>query len=198
LLFGRDRQENTFDESGERGTRCELQRSGNASLVPFRLKTKHNPNQIPVGNRAPVMTAIADRFIHLGETLWFMADVMDPDIPPRTLSFSFDGTLPMFATLTLAGAFSWTPAASQAPSTNAITWRVTDNGDPPLSDSQTFTVVVAGQPIVAGLNLHNMENWIGAQLRTWDGRLASADCPVRRLRWSMAGNPFSIFLPGSF
>ena len=40
------------------------------------------------------------------------------------------------------GDFSWTPSASQAPSTNVITVRVTDDGPGNLSATQTATIVV--------------------------------------------------------
>src|SRR5262249_17957742 len=41
-----------------------------------------------------------------------------------------------------SGAFTWTPSQSQVPSTNTITVRVTDNGSPPLSATQSFIAVV--------------------------------------------------------
>src|SRR6185369_9557928 len=40
------------------------------------------------------------------------------------------------------GALTWTPAETQGPSTNTISVRVTDNGNPALSDTKSFTVVV--------------------------------------------------------
>ena len=39
-----------------------------------------------------------------------------------------------------------TPAPGQIPSTNTVTVRVTDNGIPPLSDSETITIVVIAPP----------------------------------------------------
>jgi hypothetical protein len=41
------------------------------------------------------------------------------------------------------GVFTWTPTEAQGPSTNLITVLVTDNGSPPSSDVQSFTVVVS-------------------------------------------------------
>src|SRR5262249_6658014 len=49
------------------------------------------------------------------------------------------------------GLFKWTPTAQQAPSTNAVTIQVTDNGTPPLSASRSFTVVVANPPRLGGI-----------------------------------------------
>jgi hypothetical protein len=45
-----------------------------------------------------------------------------------------------------SGLFAWTPTQTQAPSTNAITVRVTDSGAPPLSASRSFTVTVRTPP----------------------------------------------------
>jgi hypothetical protein len=48
--------------------------------------------------------------------------------------------------------FTWTPATNQAPSTNNITVRVTDNGAPPASSTRSFTVYVLLPPHV-GISL---------------------------------------------
>jgi hypothetical protein len=45
-----------------------------------------------------------------------------------------------------SGLFTWTPNAAQAPSTNSISVRVTDNGVPPLSATRAFIVTVRLPP----------------------------------------------------
>ena len=57
----------------------------------------------------------------------------DADLPANTLSFSLDAGAPAGATITPAGAFSWTPTEAQGPGVYSITVRVTDNGTPPLA-----------------------------------------------------------------
>src|SRR5439155_3828 len=43
---------------------------------------------------------------------------------------------------TNTGVITWTPTEAQGPSTNTITVKVTDNGTPALSATNSFTVVV--------------------------------------------------------
>lgn len=104
-------------------------------------------NQLGTGdNTAPTLEPIADRTIRLGQTVSFTASASDVDAPAQSLTFDLVGGFPTGASLTGAGQFTWTPGDAQAPSTNAITVRVTDNGLPPLSASRTFTVVVLLPP----------------------------------------------------
>ncbi len=93
-------------------------------------------------NSAPVLAAIGNQAIALGQTVAFTASATDADQPPQTLTFCLGSGAPAGATITSGGQFSWTPTGAQAPSTNTITVIVTDNGTPPLSASQGFTVVV--------------------------------------------------------
>jgi hypothetical protein len=60
---------------------------------------------------------------------------------PGTLTYSLLNP-PAGATIDTNGVISWTPNAAQAPSTNVITTVVTDNGIPPLSTTNHFTVTV--------------------------------------------------------
>ena len=90
-------------------------------------------------NVAPVLANITNKTIAQGSLLAFTATATDADIPANTLTFSLDAGAPVGAAITAGGAFSWTPpAAGSFP----ITARVTDNGVPVLSASQTFTVTV--------------------------------------------------------
>jgi hypothetical protein len=93
-------------------------------------------------NSAPILAAIGNQIIVLGQTVAFTASATDTDQPPQTLTFTLGSGAPAGATITSGGQFSWTPTAAQAPSTNTITVTVTDNGVPPLSASNTFSVIV--------------------------------------------------------
>ena len=50
---------------------------------------------------------------------------------------------PAGAVIDAEGVITWTPTESQGPSTNTITTVVTDNGVPPLSVTNSFTVTVS-------------------------------------------------------
>jgi hypothetical protein len=93
-------------------------------------------------NRYPLLDPIADATVGVGETLAFTANASDPDSPPQTLAYELDNGAPVGATIDpVSGAFSWMPTAAQAPRTNIITVRVTDNGTPALNAARTFTVI---------------------------------------------------------
>ena len=109
--------------------------------------TPREPNSVSGGNSRPQLDAIPSRTIRLGQTVSFTARASDPDLPRQTLSFSLDAGFPGGADINASsGLFSWTPTPAQAPSTNTITARVTDNGMPPRSAAQSFMVVVLLPP----------------------------------------------------
>ena len=94
-------------------------------------------------NTAPVLGSIANQTITAGSQLIVTNSATDADIPANTLTFSLDPGAPAGAGIDPAnGLFTWTPSTNQAPSTNAVTVRVADNGFPTLSDAKTFTIVV--------------------------------------------------------
>jgi hypothetical protein len=91
----------------------------------------------------PVLAPIADYTIYEAALLTITNSATDNNLPPRPLTFSLGAGAPANATIDPAtGVFQWRPNAAQAPSTNAISVTVADNGTPPLSATQQFTVVV--------------------------------------------------------
>lgn len=107
-------------------------------------------------NQSPVLAAISDATIRPEDLLMFQVSGSDPD--GDQLTFSLDSGAPAGATVTNVvtrithpggnstfvtnTVFLWVPTRNQASSTNLITVRATDNGGPPMSAAQTFTVVV--------------------------------------------------------
>ncbi len=94
-------------------------------------------------NVSPMVAIIPDPSINEGDLLTFEAVVTDADLPAQILTCALDPDAPAGATLSPSGQFQWTPSEAQGPGVYPITVRVTDNGDPPLSDARTFTVTVA-------------------------------------------------------
>jgi N-acetyl-anhydromuramyl-L-alanine amidase AmpD len=93
-------------------------------------------------NEAPVLAAIANKTLAEGTTLSLTATATDADLPANTLTFSLTSAPTGASIDPSSGAFAWTPSGAQAPSTNLIAVKVTDNGTPPLSDTKSFTVLV--------------------------------------------------------
>ena len=91
----------------------------------------------------PVLAPIPDYTINEGTLLVVTNSATDDNLPPRPLTFSLGGNVPQGASIDPAtGVFQWRPTSTQAPSTNVLTVVVTDDNNPPQSDSQQFTVVV--------------------------------------------------------
>jgi len=99
-------------------------------------------NSILPPNTAPTLAPIASPTVNVGQTVAFTATATDTDQPPPTLTFSLL-TGATNATLNPnSGAFSFRPLVTQADSTNDFTLQVSDNGTPPLSATQRFSVTV--------------------------------------------------------
>lgn len=96
-------------------------------------------------NSSPVLDSIGDQFVTEGTELTFTATASDPDIPTNNLTFSLGPGAPTGATIDPAtGEFRWTPGIVDASNQAFITVRVTDNGVPPLDDSEEITIRMAG------------------------------------------------------
>jgi hypothetical protein len=126
-----------------------LSNSFSVVVPPYTMLVMSIPT---VTNTAPVLAAISNRTVNVGQTVAFTAGATDAQSPPQTLTFSLIDTLtnghsvppPANATLgPVSGAFSWQPLVTQADTTNPITVKVIDSGTPGLSATQTFTVVVS-------------------------------------------------------
>ena len=108
----------------------------------------------------PVLAAISNYTVNVGQTVAFTAGAADTNPPPPTLTFSLL-TAPTNATLDAnSGAFSFRPLVTQANSTNKITLKASDNGAPGLSATQSFMVAV--NPLTAPLLTPT--NWNNGQL----------------------------------
>ncbi|MFO1460104.1 MAG: PQQ-dependent sugar dehydrogenase [Verrucomicrobiota bacterium] len=99
---------------------------------------------VPV-NTPPVFTAVDTQYIPELSPWSKNLVATDVDVPPNTLTYSLV-TGPDGLAVSPAGVISWTPTEAQGPSTNLVTVKVTDNGTPPLSSTQQFTVIVLEVP----------------------------------------------------
>ncbi len=108
-------------------------------------------------NTPPVLAAIGNQTVNVGQIVAFTANATDTDQPPQTLTFNLL-TGPGSATLNSSnGAFAWRPQVTDANTTNPFAIKVTDNGSPSLSATQTFTVTVnaLAQPAMNSIGLSN-------------------------------------------
>ncbi len=92
-------------------------------------------------NKAPTISAASNAVIDVGKPFFMTNSAMDPDVPSNVVTYSLV-TSPEGASITGQGGFSWTPIANQAATTNLVRVRVSDNGSPSLSSTNSFFIVV--------------------------------------------------------
>ena len=99
-------------------------------------------NAVTPPNTPPTLAAIANQTVNVGQTVAFTASATDTDQPPQTLTFALLAGATNATLNTNSGAFSFRPLVTQANSTNNFTLKVSDNGTPALSATQSFSVIV--------------------------------------------------------
>ena len=108
--------------------------SGNANALVLWM--------VAPSNTPPVLGAITNRTVNVGQTVAFTASATDTNQPPQTLTFALLAGATNATLNTNSGAFSFRPLVTQANSTNGFTLKVSDNGTPSLSATQSFSVLV--------------------------------------------------------
>lgn len=141
-------------------------------------------------NVPPVLAAVGNKSVNEGATLSFTATATDASTPAQTLTFSLDAGAPGGASITAGGAFTWTPTEAQGPFTNTVTIRVTDNGTPALSDTETIQIVVAEVNTAPVLAAIGDKSATPTNLLTFTAIATDADLPAQTLTFSLdAGAP---------
>ncbi len=91
---------------------------------------------------APIPAAVSNVTITAGQTLLVTNTANDTAVPAQTLAWSL-AAQPTGANINITnGLLMWRPTISQSPSTNLFSVVVTDSGVPPMSATQSFSVVV--------------------------------------------------------
>jgi hypothetical protein len=96
-------------------------------------------------NFAPTLVAVANQTVNAGVTVNVTNTASDIYAPPQTLTFSFVNPVmvPMGVSLNAtSGVFNWRPPVSLAGTTNLMMVRVSNNGTPALSATNSFNVVI--------------------------------------------------------
>ena len=144
-------------------------------------------------NQAPVLGAIGNRTVQVGATLTFTVTATDADLPANLLTLS-STTLPTGATFDpTTGVFSWSPTVGQTGDT-PLTFTVTDNGTPQLSDSETLTITVTAEanqnPVVDDQSFTIAENSANG---TVVGTIVATDPNVgQALSYALTGTAFAV------
>jgi len=140
-------------------------------------------------NSPPSLTVPPNQTINELTTLSVSASATDSDIPANVLTFSLV-LPPAGASINPGtGAITWTPTEGQGPGTNIITVVVTDNGSPPLSTTNSFTVVV--NEVNSAPVLPAQTNVTIAELTTLlvTNTATDSDIPANTLSYSLLNPP---------
>ena len=108
-------------------------------------------------NHPPTLTTLFDAGTAAGRTLTITNVSADVDLPAQSLTYTLP-VAPVGAGInTNSGVITWRSAATQAGFSYPFTVRVTDNGTPSLSATQSFNVVVASlaKPQLSSLSFSN-------------------------------------------
>lgn len=161
-------------------------------------------NTISGINHPPVFTPVANQNTSAGRTLLVTNVVTDPDVPPQILVFSLLNGPTGASVNSSSGIFSWRPKATQADSTNTFTVKVSDNGSPSLSATQSYLVTVGQlslpsitQPAVSnGIFRMRVSGDFGPDYQMWSSTnltdwqmLQQSNSPPLPFTWSDANFP---------
>ncbi len=101
-------------------------------------------------NTSPVLPAQPNLLIDVLTLLTVTNTAVDTDLPPQSLAYQLLSA-PGGAGIATNGVITWSPTQAQGGTVNVFTTVVTDNGTPPLSATNSFTVSVSGMYL--GINL---------------------------------------------
>ncbi|MEX0711954.1 MAG: ELWxxDGT repeat protein, partial [Pirellulales bacterium] len=94
-------------------------------------------------NEAPQIAAIDPVSVEQGARLAIDVLATDPDVPANRIAFSLDEGAPAEASIDpRTGRFTWRPLRSTEPGTYEVTVRATDDGEPALDATATFSITV--------------------------------------------------------
>ena len=103
-------------------------------------------------NTAPALDPIANRTVHAGEELYIQAHATDTNLPPQRLTFSLSGdSHPGMAMDPRTGLIILPTSAVAAGTILNLTVEVTDDGTPPMSDTNSFRVTVANPLVIQSM-----------------------------------------------
>ncbi|MDB6110516.1 MAG: hypothetical protein JWR69_2266, partial [Pedosphaera sp.] len=139
-------------------------------------------------NSAPVMSGQTNRTINELTLLTVTNTATDTDLPTNLLSYQLV-TPPSGASISGSGIITWTPTEAQGPSTNVITTVVTDSGVPPLSATNSFTILVNEVNNAPVLPVQTNRTVNELTLLTVTNTATDADLPTNLLSYQLVGSP---------
>ena len=139
-------------------------------------------------NSAPVLAAQSDLTINELTSLTVTNTAEDSSTAPSGLTYTLVNP-PAGASIDANGIITWTPSETQGPGTNTITTVVTDNGVPPLSATNSFTVAVNEVNLPPVLPVQTNLTTSGTATVVVTNTATDPDFPVNDLSYSLTLGP---------
>ena len=142
---------------------------------------------LTVLNVRPVLNTITGQNVNEQTALGVVATATDMDAS-QSLTFGLVFG-PGGLTVSPAGGIAWTPDESQGPSTNLVFVKVTDNGTPPLSATNSFTITVNEvnvAPVLAAMSDRTVNP---GQTISFTATATDADIPTNTLTFNLIAPP---------
>ncbi len=140
-------------------------------------------------NVEPVLPVQTNRTINELVTLTVTNTATDADLPANSLTYSLLVSPAGMAINSASGVISWTPTEGQGPSTNTVTSKVSDNGVPSLSATNSFLVVVTEANTAPVLTTSTNRTVNPGETVTFTNTATDADTPANTLTFSLLSGP---------
>ena len=142
------------------------------------------------GNHPPALAPVANRTIDELVLFSFTNSVTDIEADNEQFTYTLDPGAPPGSSLDpVTGVFSWAPTEAQGPGTNLITVRVTDDGNPPMSDAKSFLLAVNevnSAPLLPSVTNRTVDE---LTLLTVTNTATDSDLPVNTLGYMLINPP---------
>jgi len=144
-------------------------------------------------NTPPTFVSLTGRVIRELSAMNFRLVGRDTDMPAQALTYGLVSG-PIGLTVSAGGVVSWTPTEEQGPSTNTVVVRVTDNGIPSLSTTNTITIVVSEANTAPTLiNAFSRSIFENAKLST-QIIVRDTDLPAQKMTFALVSGPVGLTL----
>ena len=144
--------------------------------------------EVTSSNAAPLITAIPDQTVDEGTPLGVSISATDADLPVQAVTFSLLPGAPTGASIgATSGQFTWTPTEADGPGSVSITVQAEDNGTPPLSSTQSFSVLVNEVNEAPVLDPIADQTVLEEELLSVSAAASDTDLPPNNLSFSLVG-----------
>ena len=146
---------------------------------------------VKVVNTAPILSSVGTRRVAEGNLLSFQLSATDAELAIQRLTFGLVSG-PLGLTVSSNGLVAWRPSEAQGPTTNVLSVRVTDDGQPTMSHTNSIEVIVREvnqAPVTLAVTTRRVSE---GNLLTFPMNASDADLPPQRLSFSVATGPVGL------